>query len=316
MVPSRHLLRAALLLCLLAICATRSALARHSKMPPAPVARRGGTWSIEYTPRMLVNGSPVLLEITPSVRLKSMQGTWLGHDLVFEAADGKKWMALGGISLETKPGKYPLKISAVSAGGKGIHFEQVFKVGAAKYATVELKVAKDFTEPSPEQQQEIKKDQEIKQEAFRKLIPERQWSGAFRAPVNAETSDLFGTRRVFNGVTKSVHQGLDYRVGPGTPVAAVNSGTVVLAQPLYFEGSCVMIDHGQGLLSLYLHLSELKVKAGDRVAGGTIIGLSGASGRATGPHLHLAVRWQGVYLNPEVLLRLKLPQIVANQPSP
>lgn len=263
-----------------------------------------------------MNGSPVLLEITPSIRLKSMQGTWLGHDLVFEPEGGKKWMVLAGISLETKPGKYPLKISAVSTAGKGIHFEQSLKVGAAKYATVELKVSKDFTEPSPEQQVEIKKDQEIKQEAFRKLTPEREWSGMFAAPVNAETSDVFGTRRVFNGATKSVHQGLDYRVGPGTPVSAVNSGTVILAQPLYFEGNCVIIDHGQGLLSLYLHLSELKVKAGDRVTGGTVVGLSGASGRATGPHLHLAVRWQGVYLNPAVLLRLNLPQIVANQSQP
>ncbi|HST12482.1 MAG TPA: M23 family metallopeptidase, partial [Terriglobales bacterium] len=110
-------------------------------------------------------------------------------------------------------------------------------------------------------------------------------------------------------LVKSVHQGLDYRVGPGTPVMAVNSGTVLLARPLYFEGNCVVIDHGQGLLSLYLHLSELKVKEGEHVDRGIEIGLSGATGRATGPHLHLAVRWQGVYVDPAVLLRLPLPDI-------
>jgi murein DD-endopeptidase MepM/ murein hydrolase activator NlpD len=112
---------------------------------------------------------------------------------------------------------------------------------------------------------------------------------------------------VFNGATKSVHQGLDYRVPPGTPITAVNRGTVILARPLYFEGNCVVIDHGQGLLTLYLHLSELKVKEGDKVERGTEVGLSGATGRATGPHLHLAVRWQGVYLNPAALLKLRLP---------
>jgi murein DD-endopeptidase MepM/ murein hydrolase activator NlpD len=310
----RYTLRLQLLFALAMCVSPCSALA--SEKTPAPAPRGGKVWSIEYTPLTLINGVPVLLEITPATRLKSLEGTLLGHTLVFESADGKKWTALAGISLETKPGKYPLKVSAVTAAGKEIHFEQAMKIGQAKYLTVELKVAREFTEPSPEQQQEIKKDQDIKHEAFSKVSPEREWSGSFRPPVTAETSDVFGTRRVFNGETKSVHQGLDYRVGPGTPVAAVNSGTVILAQPLYFEGNCVVIDHGQGLLTLYLHLSELKVKAGDRVERGTVVGLSGASGRATGPHLHLAVRWQGVYLDPAVLLRLRLPEVVAKKSPP
>jgi murein DD-endopeptidase MepM/ murein hydrolase activator NlpD len=100
---------------------------------------------------------------------------------------------------------------------------------------------------------------------------------------------------------------LDYGVPSGTPVHAANRGTVILARPLYFEGSCVVIDHGRGLFSLYLHLSDFKVKEGDQVETGQLIGLSGGSGRATGPHLHLAIRWQGVYLDPALLLELKLP---------
>ena len=92
----------------------------------------------------------------------------------------------------------------------------------------------------------------------------------------------------------------------GTPVAAVR-GTVLLARPLFFEGNCIVIDHGQGLLTLYLHLSQLRVKEGDQVAKGQPIALSGGTGRATGPHLHLAVRWQGVYLDPRILLSLRLP---------
>ena len=104
-----------------------------------------------------------------------------------------------------------------------------------------------------------------------------------------------------------MHQGLDYGVPTGTPVSAANAGIVLLAGPLYFEGNCVVLDHGQGLLTLYLHLSEIKVKQGERIAAGQEIGLSGGTGRATGPHLHLAVRWQGVYLNPATLPTLKLP---------
>ena len=87
----------------------------------------------------------------------------------------------------------------------------------------------------------------------------------------------------------------------------MNSGRVILARRMFFEGNWVVIDHGQGLLTLYLHLSEFSVKEGDEVSKGQPIGLSGGTGRATGPHLHLAVRWQGVYVNPQVLLQLKLP---------
>jgi murein DD-endopeptidase MepM/ murein hydrolase activator NlpD len=87
----------------------------------------------------------------------------------------------------------------------------------------------------------------------------------------------------------------------------MNDGTVLLARPLYFEGNFVVLDHGQGLLTLYLHLSEFKVNEGERVKRGQVIGLSGGTGRATGPHLHVAVRWQGTYLDPASLLRLRLP---------
>ena len=89
----------------------------------------------------------------------------------------------------------------------------------------------------------------------------------------------------------------------------MNDGTVLLARPLYFEGNFVVLDHGQGLLTLYLHLSEFKVKEGDQVKRGQKIGLSGGTGRATGPHLHVAVRWQGTYLDPAGLMRLRLPSV-------
>ena len=96
-------------------------------------------------------------------------------------------------------------------------------------------------------------------------------------------------------------------MGCVSPVRFMNDGTILLARFLYFEGNCVVIDHGQGLLTLYFHLSELKVKEGDSVKRGQEIGLSGGTGRATGPHLHVAIRWQTVYLDPARLLQLSLP---------
>jgi murein DD-endopeptidase MepM/ murein hydrolase activator NlpD len=287
-------------------CCSIAAPAAHGTSAGA-TSRHGGFWTIQMTPGRLVNGAPALLEVTPPAPLKSLSGTWLGHDLVFDRTDSKAWFVLAGVSLETRPGSYPLKLDATTATGKQIHFEQKLRVSTTKYPTVQLTVSKEFTAPTPEQQEKIKADQAVKREAFSHVSPEREWSGPFSPPVTAETSDVFGTRRIFNGVTKSTHQGIDYRVPPSTPVSAVNRGTVILARPLYFEGNCVVLDHGRGLLSLYLHLSELKVKEGDHVQRGAAIGLSGATGRATGPHLHLAVRWQGVYLNPAALLMLRLP---------
>src|SRR5437588_12852403 len=140
-----------------------------------------------------------------------------------------------------------------------------------------------------------------------RVTPNREWDGKFLAPADAAISDVYGSQRIFNGMAQREHQGLDFRVPTGTAVAAMNQGTVLLARFLYYEGNCVVIDHGQGLLTLYFHLSELKVKEGDPVKRGQLIGLSGGTGRATGPHRHVAVRWQATYLDPARLLSMALP---------
>ena len=187
--------------------------------------------------------------------------------------------------------------------------KRTFLVSRAEYPKikVQLSVDKKFTEPTPEQLEQIAEGVKIKQDYLNRVTPDRLWDGKFTAPAEASISDVFGSVRIFNGVAQRPHNGLDFRVPAGTPVAAMNSGTVLLARFLYFEGNCVVIDHGQGLLTLYFHLSEFKVKEGDAVTKGQEIGLSGGTGRATGPHLHVSVRWQGVNLDPARLLQLTLP---------
>ena len=188
-----------------------------------------------------------------------------------------------------------------------MQFRKDIATRAAKYPSISVKVATKFTAPDPDQLKQIAADKTVKAEAFAHSTPEPEWSGNFLPPVQAQVSDVFGTRRVFNGKTQSMHQGLDYAVGQGTPVDAINGGKVILARALYFEGNCVVIDHGQGLLSLYMHLSQFTVKEGDEVKRGQPLGQSGGTGRATGPHLHIAVRWQGIYLDPATLLTLRFP---------
>jgi murein DD-endopeptidase MepM/ murein hydrolase activator NlpD len=273
-------------------------------------------WTVVNQPTRLVNGTPVLFRVTTPQPVRTLSGKWLGHEIEFSFdATHKQWFALAGVSLETKPGTYPLELHAEdlseqstgSSAGEALSFATNIRVERQRYPRAVLKVPPRYTAPSPEDQREIEQDKETKAEAFKTLSPDREWNGPFAPPVNAAISDVFGVERVFNGSVESTHQGLDFRVPAGTSVAAVNSGRVILAGPLFFEGNCVMIDHGQGLLTLYLHLSKFSVKKGDNVKKGQEIGLSGGTGRATGPHLHLAVRWQGVYLNPQVLLKLNLP---------
>ncbi|SPF47543.1 Metalloendopeptidase-like membrane protein (fragment) [Candidatus Sulfotelmatobacter kueseliae] len=269
------------------------------------------TWTVHAQPARLVNGSPVLFQVKAPARLDSLTGSWLGHQLAFSYdAATKTWFALAGVSLETAPGKYSLALTGTSTATKPpLTFTRQFTVARATYPKikVELTVEKKFTEPTPEQLQQIEEGKRIKQDYLSRVTPNRQWSGKFATPAAAPISDVFGSQRIFNGKAQSPHLGLDFRVPAGTPVAAMNSGTVLLARPLYFEGNFVVLDHGQGLLTLYLHLSEFKVKEGDVVKRGEIVGLSGGTGRATGPHLHVAVRWQGVNLDPARLIELPLP---------
>ena len=265
-------------------------------------------WIVGNQPARLVNGTPVLFRVTTPTLVRTLSGNWLGHEIAFSCdASHKSWFALAGVSLETKPGAYPIQLHAETLAGEAISFEKKIRVERKRYPRVLLKVPARYTAPSAEEQRQIVQDKATKAEAFKTLSPGREWKGSFAPPVNAEISDVFGVERVFNGSVESTHQGLDFRAPSGTSVAAVNSGRIILARSLFFEGNCVVIDHGQGLLTLYLHLSKFLVNEGDDVKKGQAIGLSGSTGLATGPHLHLAVRWQGVYLDPQVLLKLRLP---------
>ncbi|MGB8846811.1 MAG: M23 family metallopeptidase, partial [Terracidiphilus sp.] len=176
----------------------------------------------------------------------------------------------------------------------------------AHYRTGTLTVSPKFVAPDPKELARIQDEIALKEKVFAASAPQPLWSGDFRAPVHAPPTDSFGTRRTFNGQLASVHKGMDFRARPGTVVRAGNSGVVVLARRLYYEGNCVVIDHGLGLYTLSMHLSRIAVHEGQRVTKGQLVGLSGATGRVTGPHLHWAVRWQNAYLDPAKLLQMDL----------
>jgi murein DD-endopeptidase MepM/ murein hydrolase activator NlpD len=272
-------------------------------------AQPHGAWTAQWDPVKLVNGSPVLFRVTAPKQVTALTGNFLEQDLSFRLSQSCHcWYAFAGVSLATKAGRYTLRVEGVEPGEKKSGMSYTVAVATAHYPSSTLKVAPGFVEPPKEELARIEEDQAIKKRAFATMLHEPEWTGRFQPPAEAEVSGVFGSARVFNGVKKSQHTGLDFRVTTGTPIVASNSGKIILARALYFEGNCVMIDHGQGLITLYLHLSEIKVKEGDAVEKGQLLGLSGGTGRATAPHLHFAVRWRGEYLDPRTLLELRPPE--------
>jgi len=251
-------------------------------------------------------GSPVLIRVQAPATAK-IDGEWMGRTLEFFLARNEHgWFALAGVDVEEAVGPSTLRINVRLAEGEVRDLSRTVEVHAAHYRTGSLAVAPKFVEPGPEQLKRIEAEAQLKDRVFATSAHEPLWEDNFRAPVNAAPTDSFGTRRMFNGKLASVHKGMDFRAAMGTPVRAGNAGVVVLARPLYYEGNCAVIDHGLGLFTISMHLSRMDVREGQHVAKGERLGLSGATGRVTGPHLHWAVRWQGAYLDPAKLLRLDL----------
>ena len=281
------------LLCLLA---TRS----HAQPPVAKKA------NVSFTPAVVVAGSPELIVIT-SPGITKAKGEWLSHKLEF-FHQGSKWVALAGADVEAEPGTSTAHITAETENGS-LDLSQTIEIHPAHYRTGKLTVQPKFVEPGPEEQKKIAADKEIKDKVFASTAPQPLWHGSFHTPVKSPPTDSFGTRRMFNGKLASIHKGMDFRAPSGTIVRASNSGVVVLARHLYFEGNCVIIDHGLGLYTLSMHFSRIDVHEGQHVAAGDKLGLSGATGRVTGPHLHWAVRWEAAYLDPAKLLHLNLNTI-------
>jgi murein DD-endopeptidase MepM/ murein hydrolase activator NlpD len=262
---------------------------------------------LTLTPAPVIAGSPELLRVT-SPGAVAITGTWLDRKLEFfpGPAHTHEWLALAGVDVEAAPGPSTIQLH-IHSNGSTRDLTQPVEILPAHYRTGVLTVPPKFVTPGPEELKQIDADKILKERIFSTSADRPLWSGDFRAPVRAQATDSFGTRRTFNGKLASIHKGMDFRASMGTPVRASNSGTIVLARLLYYEGNCVIIDHGLGLYTLSMHFSRIEAREGEHVSTGDRLGLSGATGRVTGPHLHWAVRWQNAYLDPAKLLRLDLP---------
>jgi len=178
-------------------------------------------------------------------------------------------------------------------------------VRSGKFAVEQLRVAPEYVEPPESEKARIEAEREKVAQVWKSGDPTRRWSGPFRLPVDAPVRTAsFGSRRVFNGAPRSAHSGLDLAAASGQPVWAPAPARVAFADDLYFSGGTVILDHGEGLFTSYFHLSRIDVRVGDVLESGQTFAAVGATGRATGPHLHWSAKIEGARINPLGLLKL------------
>ena len=229
----------------------------------------------------------------------------VGQRTIYFQQSGASFTGLIGADIEAKPGLSKLLLLATTQRGT-VHERKVpVYIKAKTFRTESFTVAPGFDQVSPESAAEINREQADFARAFAFSSAERLWEAPFVRPVPQEASaSSFGSRRIINGSPRAPHSGTDLSAPLGTEVVASNYGRVVLIGNYFFAGGSVVLDHGGGLFTMYFHLSEFKVEQGSWVKRGDIIGLSGASGRVTGPHLHWGARLAGARIDPLELLKV------------
>jgi peptidase M23-like protein len=280
------------LLALLAACmglAPQNTLAEDPRKAPAAEAPRKAP-AAEAPERVVADTGTLVSWAAPGTQRCGM--------------DGKNWAALDGvcyfpIDLLHKTGR--VSIARWTDTGRELAYIEVVE---APYETLEIELKDDtYVNVSPENIQRMWRENLLLSHVFRQQEPAR-----FTLPLGLPASKLpegkdFGAERVFNGMPSTQrHTGRDYAVGEGTPVLAVADGTVAVARDLFLPGRSVFVQHGDGLVSEYFHLSEIEVQEGQEVRRGDVLGKVGSTGRATGPHLHFGVRWHNARIDPDFLL--------------
>jgi len=204
-----------------------------------------------------------------------------------------QWLAVVGVPLSAKPGAR-LRLE----GERSLEI----RVVAKKYASQKLNVPKEQAELGPEQLAKYEEQRKHLQQVLRTFSESPPASIAMREPVAGRRSGSFGLRRIINGEPRSPHSGMDIAAAAGDPVVAASAGRVIDVGEYLFLGKVVVLDHGQGWLSLYAHLNEANAALGESVAAGARIGRVGMTGRTTGPHLHFSVYLNTAAVDPAIFL--------------
>lgn len=249
--------------------------------------------------KTIANGKTALLEFEEQkdVTYESAVLEQKKYTIFKHPSKNERYYVLIPISYETKPQEKKVEIFYKENGVQKTK-TVVLDVQDGKYEKETLQVDGSKVTLSPEDKARTEKEYAEAMEIYKKATPKTLVSSDFIVPLDSKITSDFGKARVYNGLLKSYHGGTDFRAAVGVPVIAANDGKIVLVQDRFYSGQSVIIDHGQGVYTCYFHMSKFHVKESQDVKKGEVIGLSGSSGRVSGPHLHFGMRVGGEQVDP------------------
>lgn len=252
-------------------------------------------------------GEVVVVRVPVDQQTTAVTGRFLNRQIPFfpeaSGAAAPSYIGLVGVDLQDTPGTHELVLDIVSPTGRR-RLSYNLLVMKEKRAIQHLTLPKDKVDLDEDSLIRVKAEQAQVRTVLEAVSERRLWASDFLRPVDGPITGAFGRQRIINGQAKSPHNGEDIAAPLGADVVAMNDGVVCLTADHFFSGKGVFVDHGLGLYSMYFHLSEVSVKDGEAVKRGQVIGKVGASGRATGPHLHWGVNMNGARVDPLWLIKL------------
>ena len=254
-----------------------------------------------HAPKTAWGGEPFTVSVTGNA-INQVTFTWRNKSVTVQAGkngqSSNTCEAIFATPLDTKDTHGNMIVIVTTKQGKKDKNVLPLLIANRKYPVQKLTVDAKYVTPPASVLAKIKQDRQQLRAVVTQVTPQKHWEIPFERPVPGKISSIFGLRREFNGQPKNPHKGLDFRAKAGDPIAAVEAGTVALVADHYYGGNTVIVDHGLGLYSLYLHMSAFDVTQGQQVTRGQTLGRIGSTGRSTGPHLHLSFMVMGESVDP------------------